>query len=241
MIKKLFLYTLITLPILGQIKKKSDYVNGIERNAGRKIIFLSDTEGRAYCSGPGCDCGIKFEYKPISADTIQLVFKKKTEYGDHSQCLDRFGSESNQCHIIVDANEPIYKDQLKCGHANYWSVASTKPNTNVNIAGEDVIYLGEIQGVVTDAVKTRIAPDTTSETAKCASDETPEPISALPKNTKLIVIARSQNKAKIQSWSNYWYYVKSHGEFGYSCSFASGKNLPYGGYWVYGQFIKLKK
>jgi len=238
---KLFLLAIITLPILGQAKKKSDYVDGIDRNAGRKIVFLSDTEGRAHCSGPGCDCRIKFNYKAIAPNTIQLSFYQKTEYGDRGHCLDRFGSEVNQCIIVVDENEPIYKDQLTCGDRKFWNIGSMKPNTNINIDGQDVIYLGEIQGVVTDAVKTRIAPDTSSETARCSSDETPEPISALPKGTKLIVLARSKSKAKIQSWSNYWYYVKSHGEFGYSCSFASGKNLPYGGYWVYGQFIKLKK
>ncbi len=158
----LTLSTLFIFPIFSQVIKTSDYVRFINRNAGQKILFVNDTEGKAYCSGPGCDCAIRFDYKTISPGRIQMEFRKEADYGDGTYCVGHFGSKTNQCIVVVAENEPLYKNQLQCEETTYWNVNSTPVNTSVDIAGQSVVYLGDVEGIVTDAVKTRIAPDSTA-------------------------------------------------------------------------------
>jgi hypothetical protein len=107
----------------------------------------------------------------------------------------------------------------------------TKTGDIVAIEGKDYVSEGGKRATVASALKFRSAPDVSAKTLLFQhGDSIQGPVGAktdtLPAQTALALIARTKDKAKVQQWSNYWYYIA-----------VSGAEIQYG--WVYGEFVNL--
>lgn len=201
----------------------------------RQIVFLSDSKGNAQCKGEGCSCDVNFSYV-VENDQVRTTKIDKIIEGNVDHCpvsiLD------SPCKYRVNAGEKIYSYELVCLNDVYINEAGAlAKNTQTEINAVPVLYLGDIQAHTTTVVKFRVAPDAAAQAGKCYFDAG-LPTETLPKHKNLKLIARTPEKVKVGNWENYWYFVKT----GDSCAFGDDmKYLPYGGVWVYGEFIKPGK
>ena len=102
-----------------------------------------------------------------------------------------------------------------------------KEGTAVTIGKLPAVLMGMKQGKANTAVKFRERPDVKAK--EIHLDQSPmEPLRAIPANTELSVLARTANRAKVQRWENYWYYVEIPGRYGYTRG------------WMFAEFVDLK-
>jgi hypothetical protein len=103
------------------------------------------------------------------------------------------------------------------------------------IGGVAAVSTGMRKGRTSNDVKCRVAPSLSSSIVE-ADIEDPATgaqlmIPYVPKGRELKVLARTPSVEKVQSWTNYWYYV----EFEY----VAGPPDPVRG-WMFGEFVTLE-
>ena len=99
-----------------------------------------------------------------------------------------------------------------------------KEGQSRKVDGRDVITMGSKVGVTTSDVKIRKSPDTKGEVLAYYPEMFGDPLKAVPINTPVVVIARTESKVKVQNWENYWYLV----QVGFHSQV-----------WMYGEFVKF--
>lgn len=229
----LILFCLTGLSLYADLLTKTPYIGG----EAKKLVFKNSSQGIASCYGPGCKCKVEFSYVVEGSDKVRVTKVKRPKDQESDYCP--IPLLETPCTLRIDSNEKIYNNEIVCGEEIYTNVApSIAKNTQTEIDSVPVIFLDKAAGSTTTAVKFRQAPDATAQAGKCFSDGGP-PINVLEKNTGVSVFARTLEKVKVGNWNNYWYFVDA----GPHCSFGEDqqKSLPYGGVWVFGEFIKLKK
>jgi hypothetical protein len=90
---------------------------------------------------------------------------------------------------------------------------------NMNLV---TLGLGDAEAI--QNVKIRKAPSIAGEAVKFFPDIFGDSFEFVPKGTKLTLIARTENKVKVEKWNNYWYLV----------NVGAVSNV-----WVYGEFVKI--
>ena len=166
-----------------------------------------------------------------------------------------------ECTLEHKKNTPVYPLFLFCktdgkGLINFESIEFVAANQKIPkgsrrvIDNNNVITLGEQKGVTTDRVHLRSGPGLQYEPVLCT--ENMIDYTVLEKNTKVTVLARTEEKMKIQKWEAYWYYVEIDGSWheGDNDCHVPGRSMfimpsrPGTGYsfyrvWLYGQFVKI--
>jgi hypothetical protein len=221
---------LAPLALHAKLVKKTAYVS-----TQKRVTFLTESKGNAYCVGEGCSCNINFSYA-VENDQVKVTKIDKIIEGNLDYCPVMLLTQP--CKIQVNEAEKIYSYELACGHDVYINEAAVlAKDTPTEINAVPVIYLGDTSGHTTTVVKFRATPDAAAQAGKCYFDAG-LPAETLPKHKNLKLVARTLQKVKVGNWENYWYFVKT----GDSCAFGEDmKYLPYGGVWVYGELIKPGK
>ncbi|MBE7440424.1 MAG: hypothetical protein HS115_18385 [Spirochaetales bacterium] len=99
------------------------------------------------------------------------------------------------------------------------------------IDGLPVVTMGFARWGTTTAVKFRSAPDSLASEYKCTyGDINPQEYDHIPVGKEVKVLARTVEKAPVQGWLNYWYYVIPEDDW-----YAGGCEPRRG--WVYGEFL----
>lgn len=227
----LILFCVTGMSLSADLIKKTPYTHG----ESKTLLFKNSTKGNASCQGPGCMCNIDFSYVVEGSDTIRVTKVEKSKDGDVGYCP--ISLLESPCTIKIDGSEKIYNNQIVCGEEVYTNKApSIAKNSQTEIDSVPLVFLNRASAYTTTVVKFRQAPDATSQAGKCYSDARP-PVEVLQKNDGVAVYGRTVEKMKVGNWNNYWYFVDA----GPNCTFGEPqKSLPYGGVWVFGEFIKMK-
>jgi uncharacterized FlaG/YvyC family protein len=123
--------------------------------------------------------------------------------------------------------EQLYiKNELKIWNYN----TLVKEGEPLKINGRDAVAMGAKEGITTAVLKMRETPSSTAKEIHFTYDDVDETytVKALPKDTSLIILARTKDTDKVGKYSNYWYYVEFERYFDYMRA------------WVYGEFVKIK-
>ncbi len=175
----------------------------------------------------------------IESNRILLYPNKCTDnkQGSIMNCNKSIGKAI--CKIQVSKESLYYLKYLSCRSLNNknvifeksdtidFAVINTKLKAGVKrkIDGVDVILMGEINGTTTANVYIREKPSINSESIKFrAGYLSYEPISTVPPNTNVLIIAKTIIKDSVNNYNNYWYYVHVG---------------THRGVWIYGEFIKM--
>ncbi|MBP7734584.1 MAG: hypothetical protein KA369_01295 [Spirochaetes bacterium] len=115
-----------------------------------------------------------------------------------------------------DASMPFPVEQSK-----------VKAGTSKVYKGVPVVAMGLAKGVTTTNVKIREKPSVNAKSLEYYKEiyGPGGEFQSVPANTEVVVIARTRERDKVQSWNNYWYLV--------SVGFNSEV-------WMFGEFVKIK-
>ena len=145
--------------------------------------------------------------------------------------------------LSTDASSPKYrryilfkaedlKDLYIHEDLKIWDYNSVvKEGESLSIKGIDASGMGVKEAATTAVVKVRESPGVNAKEIHYSyedADGTTVNVKALPKDTTVIVLARTKEKDKVGKWTNYWYYVEFE------------KYFDYGKGWVYGEFVQIK-
>ena len=143
--------------------------------------------------------------------------------------LSEPGSPKYRTYILFKGKEleQIYfKNELKIWDYN----TLVKEGDPLKINGREAVAMGAKEGITTAVLKMRETPSSTSKEIHYTYDDVDETytVKALPKDTSLIILARTKDTDKVGKYNNYWYYVEFERYFDYMRA------------WVYGEFVKIK-
>lgn len=144
------------------------------------------------------------------------------------------------CILVATPDSLFSRWQLKCqgkDTSNYYA-GDIEAGSRRSIDGIPVLTMGLRGAAATTQLKYRAMPETTAAEFSCKFEspsgqqnyqETPY----IPQGTHMKVIARTQNQAKVEQWTNYWYYVRPAGDW-----YAGGCEPAQG--WVFAEFVSLQ-
>jgi hypothetical protein len=151
--------------------------------------------------------------------------------------------KSTNCEMKSNSNSLDYQYYLDCKEFDlilFGLTRKTLPNLERKYADRKVITMGLKNGTITESAKYRSEPDKSSTPIECMIDvytfDESKTIQAFPKDFELTVIARTENKEKVDKWENYWYLVKPNLGYGDYCLL---NNVAIEMGWVFGEFIKI--
>jgi hypothetical protein len=103
----------------------------------------------------------------------------------------------------------------------------TKAGTSKIFRGIPVVTMGLVKGVTTTGVKIREKPSVNAKSLEYITTmfDPGSEQQSVPEKTDVVVIARTRDKDKVQSWNNYWFLVN-----------VGVLNEV----WMYGEFVKIK-
>ena len=152
-----------------------------------------------------------------------IILKNGTLINDPSspkyrQYISFKGKELEQLYI---------KDELKIWNYN----TLVKEGELLKITGRDAIAMGAIEGATTAVLKMRELPASNAKEVHYTYDDIDQTytVKALPKDTKLVILARTKDRDKVGKYNNYWYYVEFERYFDYMRA------------WVYGEFVNINQ
>lgn len=139
------------------------------------------------------------------------------------------GSPKYRTYILFKGKELeqlYFKNELKIWDYN----SLVKEGEPLKINGRDAVAMGAKEGSTTAVLKMREAPSSTAKEIHYTYDDVEQTytVKALPKDTSLIILARTKDTDKVGKYNNYWYYVEFERYFDYMRA------------WVYGEFVKMK-
>lgn len=144
---------------------------------------------------------------------------------------DRYNKYFLRNGVLVDDNDSIkYSRYLKFDDGTKFADKSTPVKGEgllKKINSVKVITMNKKRGIVKTNVKLREKADANSrEIEYCRDPEMGPCTKYIPKGDEVTIIARTENKVKVQKWENYWYYVEFPSTTGEG--------------WVFGEFIEVK-
>ena len=151
-------------------------------------------------------------------------------------CRDTFGH--GNCYIKDTPTDINYERILRCETPNKkrlgWEADgfffpllsnAVKVGSEKNYQGVKVLILGSKKAKTIDVVKIREAPSLQSKLVLYRPEnESDQTFPSVPKNTEIVLIARTLQMESVKEWKNYWYLIK----VGYNKSV-----------WMFGEFIKI--
>ena len=153
------------------------------------------------------------------------------------------------CKIVKLKDNPYFQEELNCtgvigtylnssGNDDVPKVFRTflSKDTARKIQGNDTLSILK-EGTVNDTAYLRSAPNASAKPLDCTIyDQSGKghKSQVIPKDRKLLVIAKTKTKFKVQKWENHWYFVDAGGPSGYD----SVNNCGPG--WVFGEFVTIK-
>jgi hypothetical protein len=159
--------------------------------------------------------------------------------GEAVNCADTMGAAV--CTVKEEPNDMFFSKYFVCTSQKNMNAVSTgvpsmafpietcrvKAGTGRIFRGMPVVTMGMAKGTTTSGVKIREKPSVNAKALEYnaelfAPDKTAQ---SVPANTEVVIIARTRDKDKVQSWNNYWYLV----------NVGVTSNV-----WMYGEFVKIK-
>ncbi|HOD15235.1 MAG TPA: hypothetical protein PLA65_12240 [Spirochaetota bacterium] len=196
---------------------------GSEYQVGTKLVFKKDSTYDAFM-----DYGQDFE-------------KKKGTYSIKDGALNLYLEDGTTAfltggRLVRDDASVIYRFCLKFdGGTVVWNKKTiVSEGTRIKIGSTPAITTGRKSGTVTVNAKFRERPDTSSRALACwilkETPDAPEEVQLpyVPAGTVIGILARSENKMKVEKWNNYWYYVEVFDAYRFNAQKA----------WMFGEFIK---
>ena len=177
----------------------------------------------------------------VTSDAVLLKpdFCSTHREGAAGDCGETMGEAS--CSIQAKPNDLYYSNYFICSskknkNAVSVNVASmpfpvehskVKSGTARIYKGIPVVTTGPAKGITTTNVRIREKPSINSKSLDYVKNpyETDAVFESVPVNTEVMVIARTRDKDRVQSWNNYWYLV------------STGFNTEV---WMFGEFVKIK-
>jgi len=155
-------------------------------------------------------------------------------------------SEKTTCQIVNTPNDIYFKEVLRCqaNGAKQWPLdfqllnkkKPQKIGTTILLSGQSSLILDQKIVKISENAVFRQEPSVNAsranyrESIDCDKGITDQK-SYLPKGQKIKLLARTRDKATVQKWQNYWYYVCP-----ITCDVYMGEGCFFSG-WVYGEFI----
>ncbi|HMV79820.1 MAG TPA: hypothetical protein PL048_16540 [Leptospiraceae bacterium] len=164
-----------------------------------------------------------------------------------AQYMEENGKEG-VCRIVKLKDNPYFQEELSCtgiigSYLNSEHKGFHTPkvfrnflpkDTPRKIQGNDTLSILK-EGTVNDTAYLRSAPNVSAKPLNCViwkaddSGRKEHDGQVIPKDRKLLVIAKTKTKFKVQKWENHWYYVDA-GDGLSKC----------GPGWVFGEFVTIK-
>lgn len=163
----------------------------------------------------------KFE---ISNGVVHLYPTLCDNHGENVDCSKSFFGEGI-CHIEESKDDLLYSKYFVCKpiKGDIFTCSDTyninehfkfplydtriKPGTKRNIDGFSVITMGQILAVTTHEALLKKLPEMKSKTIEFNLSNKILPFNKVPAKTQILIIARTENKHRINDSSNYWYYI----------------------------------
>lgn len=174
-------------------------------------------------------------------DIIQLkaeVCKSSSESDDQINCKETLGNAKVE--LLATSTSLYYSEYLVVTSDDNHNLLTTGEDNNsfsIGVPGKElpegtvrmvngvkVITMGLQTGKTTSEVKIRNSPSTKGEVLKYWPGIYEEDMKAVPIDTYVTVIARTENKEQVQKWNNYWYLINV------------GGNTEV---WMFGEFVKF--
>ncbi len=177
----------------------------------------------------------------VQRDSLKYTITKAQDMQEKDK------GKKGTCKIVKLKDNPYFQEELSCTgvigtyldsiNEGYYvpKVFRTflPQDTRRKIQGTDTLSILK-EGTVNDTAYLRSAPNVSAKPLNCViwkADESGKEHDGqvIPKDRKLLVIAKTKTKVKVQKWENHWYYVDA-GDGQSKC----------GPGWVYGEFITIK-
>lgn len=220
------------------LRSQFRYATGL---GGGKFVFRADDSYSAEYASEGIYWFDEGSYS-ISGDRLLLLpeFCRQDENGSIIPCEQSLGRAS--CVLNETPADLYFQTHLVCtSEANRELLYTGEENRQVKVSlidrrvpagaarvfqGQRVVTMGMARGRTTTSVKIRRAPSVNAEAVQYTAELFgSEAVNAVPSGTELTVIARSERKAVVQSWNNYWYLV----------NVGAMQEV-----WMYGEFVRLE-
>ncbi len=158
--------------------------------------------------GPSCSAPYQIEGKKIKLEGSTDFCKKQV------------------CTIVSNLTSVEGSQGLQCGKTIFYTEADRpEKGAAVKVNGVPAVAMGYVAGSTTTKVVIRSGPSKSSKPVVCNGK--------VPDTLNLMVLARTADKMKVDSWNNYWYYVFIHGD---ENSFDCGIKPQ----WIFGEFVKVQ-
>jgi len=208
--------------------------------SGSELKFASDGTYTYEYGSEGVSWYNRGTYS-IKGDIVVLKpdFCSTHREGTAGDCGETMGEAS--CSIRTTPDDLYYYKYLTCiSKKNKNAVATNdasmplpveqsrvKSGTSKIFKGVPVITMGLAKGITITNVKIREKPSVNSKSLEYYKEiyGPGGEYQSVPAKTEVVVIARTRDREKVQSWNNYWYLV--------SVGFNSEV-------WMFGEFVKLK-
>jgi hypothetical protein len=103
-----------------------------------------------------------------------------------------------------------------------------KEGTEIMVEKIPAVLMGMKKAKATSNVKFRVKPDVKAGELTLDAGPENDPLKYIPAGDSFILLARTREKAKVQKWDNFWYYVEVPNRSG---------NVRG---WVFGEFIEIR-
>lgn len=191
---------------------------------------------------------MRFEGKYYFANNKKILKIRGIEYSSHEIDYDS-KKIKNTKKLNIDFKLKKISDDIyiRAYISNKYSIVTKnfmrKNGSNYTISNTPVVFMGNISCITNENVRLRASASINSDalefyTYNIYLEEKKNKY--IPKNTSIIIIARSRRKYRVKRWYNYWYYVDLSQYHGYHDEILqNNKKIPRRA-WVYGEFIKIK-
>ncbi|MBS0618530.1 MAG: hypothetical protein JSR44_10090 [Spirochaetes bacterium] len=199
-------------------------------------VALSFVNSKQYTlevmQGGGYSLNISGDYMQTD-DGIQIVSLSIVDVNNAEEQAAKLKAllEGNVCKESQELQHVKYSKALVCERNGermvLWAKDIAAPvDIKMVWQGVPVVTTGVSDGLTTDCVRLRESPSLRSKSIPFIAFFEGPTVACIPKDTKIIVYARTPTKQKVQGRTNYWYLIDA------------GTNRYQ---WVFGEFVKILK
>ncbi|WCL51034.1 hypothetical protein [Leptospira sp. GIMC2001] len=224
-------------PILSNVLK----TNSFKDSSGMHSMYLEIYNDNTFIFAYGSE-GWYWYNKGNYIVENELLKLKSTYCGSDSSMKQNCKSTflSGVCYIQSSPEDLEYEYQLVCKSQNKFKIYTNfdKPNDTIifpikshlnpinskrKFKGISVVTLGNVVGEVSEPVIIRTGPGVEFSKEEYIVNAYDGPyLNSIPKGTKVVIHARTEQKTKVNNWENYWLLISVNDNYKV---------------WVYGEFI----
>lgn len=231
--KTIFKYLIATLGVLsvtGIFAIDKEWREDTDFGVGVGLTFPTETDYKLEIRGEGPFIDISGKY--VATDSgIQITSIIAEGEPEDIRARYKLALEGNTCTLSTEVPSLKYYESLTCERGAekvvFWNVNRAPIGEKEMVwQGVRIVTIGIRDGYTTDCVRLREKPSLKSKAIQFIPGWEMPPVGCIPKDTKIVVYARTPSKQKVQGRTNYWYLIEA------------GMNKYQ---WVFGEFVRVLK